>query len=107
MIYDEFRYNEKWHHTLIKNPKGVALEKIHPDLETQNINSWHSAGSTGNYGTPGYKNSQYKETDTENTESKIVLLDSDNFSPDNNGHNDMCVIRFHHKENGFIEYKSI
>ncbi|MBP6635794.1 MAG: lamin tail domain-containing protein, partial [Paludibacter sp.] len=61
IIYDELKYNEKWHHTLIKNPKGVALEKINPDMETQNSDSWHSAGSTTNYGTPGYKNSQYKE----------------------------------------------
>ena len=102
IIYDEFRYDEKWHHTLIKNPKGVALEKIHPELETQNISSWHSAGSNGNYGTPGYKNSQYRETDTENADNKIVWLDSDSFSPDNNGHNDLCVIRFKHNENGYI-----
>ena len=102
IIYDELKYNEKWHHTLIKNPKGVALEKINPDMETQNSDSWHSAGSTTNYGTPGYKNSQYKEIYPTETEDKTVWLDADSFSPDNNGHNDLCSIRFKNEMNGYI-----
>ena len=74
IIYDELTYDEKWHHTLVKNPKGVALEKINPDMETQNSASWHSAGSTTNYGTPGYKNSQYREIHQSQADEKTVWL---------------------------------
>lgn len=71
-------------------------------METQNSDSWHSAGSTTNYGTPGYKNSQYKEIYPTETEDKTVWLDADSFSPDNNGHNDLCSIRFKNEINGYI-----
>ncbi|HEY6914780.1 MAG TPA: lamin tail domain-containing protein, partial [Paludibacter sp.] len=60
-VYDEVRYDAKWHHALVKNPKGVALERINPDLPSQDGASWHSAASEVNYGTPGYKNSQYRD----------------------------------------------
>jgi hypothetical protein len=58
-IIDEVAYSAKWHDKAIKKAKGVALERIHPDEETQNAMNWTSAVSTVGYGTPGYQNSQY------------------------------------------------
>ncbi len=101
-IFDELTYSVKWHHPLIKNPKGVAIEKIHPLLETQNPASWHSAGTEVNYGTPGYKNSQYRETNSEVKPQKQIWADPEAFSPDNDGNNDICFIRYKTEFNGYV-----
>ena len=101
-IYDELTYNVKWHHALIKNPKGVALERINPLLATQNPESWHSAASEVNYGTPGYKNSQYREMSTNETNEKVVWTEPEAFSPDNDGVDDVCFIRYKTETNGYV-----
>lgn len=101
-IFDELTYSSKWHHPLVKNAKGVALEKINPLLETQNPASWHSAGTDVNYGTPGYKNSQYRETTSPLEPPKLVWTDPEAFSPDNDGYNDVCFIRYETELNGFV-----
>ena len=100
-IYDELTYNVKWHHSLVKNPKGVALERINPLLPTQSPESWHSAASEVNYGTPGYKNSQYREIGTEKTE-KMVWTEPESFSPDNDGVDDVCFIHYKTDAAGYV-----
>ena len=100
-IYDELTYNSNWHHVLIKNPKGVALERINPELITQNPASWHSAASETNYGTPGYKNSQFRELISEAKIEKFVWADPEAFSPDNDGTDDVCFIRYKTESNGY------
>ncbi len=100
-IYDELTYNIKWHHALVKNPKGVSLERINPNLPTQDVTSWHSASSETKYGTPGYKNSQYRELLSGSTE-KTVWIDPEAFSPDNDGVDDVCFIRYKTNTNGYV-----
>jgi hypothetical protein len=101
-VYDELSYNVKWHHVLVKNPKGVALERINPDLPTQSKESWHSAASEVNYGTPGYKNSQYREIQSPEINEKWLRIDPEAFSPDNDGVNDVCLIRYKTDTNGYV-----
>ena len=101
-IYDELTYNAKWHHPLIKNTKGVALEKINPAMPTQDASSWHSAASEVKYGTPGLINSQYRDTEPDKSEEKMVWLDPEAFSPDNDGVNDLCFIRYKNETNGNV-----
>lgn len=57
-VIDEVTYSPKWHDSAIKDPKGVALERIDPDRPTQEATNWHSAAESAGYGTPGYRNSQ-------------------------------------------------
>ena len=106
-IYDELTYNANWHHVLVKNPKGVALERINPDLPTQDKNSWHSAASEVNYGTPGYKNSQFRDTEPVANAAKFVWIDPEAFSPDNDGIDDLCFIRYKTDANGYLANVSI
>jgi len=101
-IYDELTYNTKWHHALVKNTKGVALERINPAMETQNATSWHSAGSEGNYGTPGYKNSQFRDINNEIFPEKYVWVEPEAFSPDNNGVDDICFIHYKTDASGYV-----
>ena len=57
-VIDEVSYSPKWHDSTIKEPKGVALERLDPDKPTQDATNWHSAAASAGYGTPGYRNSQ-------------------------------------------------
>ena len=74
-IVDQFYYNETMHSKGIPSSarKGVALERIHPDLPTDDAASWASATAISGYGTPGYINSQYSE------HTGIENPDTDNF----------------------------
>jgi hypothetical protein len=101
-VFDELTYDTKWHHILIKNPKGVALERINPDLPTQSSASWHSAASEVNYGTPGYKNSQFREITSTEKPDKFVWTEPEAFSPDNDGVDDVCFIHYKTDTNGYV-----
>ncbi len=60
-VIDEISYSSKWHASSIKDQKGVSLERINPDSPSQDPNNWTSATDLCGYGTPGYKNSQFKK----------------------------------------------
>ncbi|MCD7978633.1 MAG: lamin tail domain-containing protein [Tannerellaceae bacterium] len=49
LIIDEITYSSKWHASSIKNKKGVALERIDPDGETQDPENWTSAATLSGY----------------------------------------------------------
>jgi hypothetical protein len=59
-VIDELSYSSQWHAPSVKENKGVALERIDPDAATQDAANWTSAAASAAYGTPGYRNSQYK-----------------------------------------------
>jgi len=100
-IYDEISYDSRWHHLLISDKKGVALERINPNRPTQDVTNWHSAASEVNFGTPGYENSQYRAMGDVIPE-KVVWFESEIFSPDNDGTNDVCMVRYSTEYSGFI-----
>lgn len=100
-IYDELTYNSDWHFALLSNTKGISLEKINPMLPVNNPTSWHSAASEVNYGTPGYQNSQYRDTG-EQSGTKNIWCDPESFSPDNDGINDICFVSYNTEYVGYI-----
>jgi hypothetical protein len=96
---DEVSYSEKWHFPLINDDEGVALERIDPNDSSQKQSNWHSAASTAGYGTPTYKNSQYKQTNTINA---TIEVNPKVFSPDNDGHDDIATISYQVTDVGYI-----
>ncbi len=60
-VIDEVHYSEKWHSPAIKNKKGIALEKIDLDGDSQDPANWTSAATYSGGGTPGSANSQQHE----------------------------------------------
>jgi hypothetical protein len=62
---DEISYSSKWHDQGVKNLKGVALERIHPDVDAQLQSNWTSAIASVGYGTPAYQNSQYRSNNAQ------------------------------------------
>ena len=98
-ITDELKYDEKWHFKLIDNREGVALERIDYNATTQHEDNWHSAATSVGYGTPTYKNSQYRidlqvQGDI-NVSPEIV-------SPDNDGMDDFATIDYSFPSPGYV-----
>ncbi len=69
VIIDEVSYSPKWHASSIKDKKGVALERIQSDGDSQDASNWTSAASITGYGTPGKENSQHDINTSEQTET--------------------------------------
>ncbi len=98
-IVDEVVYDKDWQFGLIDNLDGVALERIDPDAASQNKNNWHSAAASVGYGTPTYKNAQYKLTDDV---TATVEISTKIFSPDNDGRDDIATINYKVDEPGYV-----
>jgi hypothetical protein len=97
-IVDEVAYDEKWHFPLIKNTQGVSLERISYDGPSLQSN-FHSAATSVGYGTPGYKNSQYR------LEAGIggdITVIPEIFSPDNDGIDDFVSINYSFPSPGYV-----
>ena len=98
-VVDEVKYSDHWHFKLIDNPQGVALERIDPAGPSQDAANWHSAASTAGYGTPTYKNSQYKQTQPVDA---MIEITPKIFSPDNDGHDDIATIQYKISGPGYV-----
>jgi CHU_C Type IX secretion signal domain len=93
------QYKEEWHFKLLDNKEGVSLERIDPAGRSQDAQNWHSAASTAGYGTPGYKNSQYKLLAPANAS---IIISPKLFSPDNDGRDDIASIQYELSVPGFV-----
>ena len=98
-ITDEVKYKDDWQFALIDNADGVSLERIDPDGPSQDAGNWHSAASTAGFGTPTYKNSQYKLLQSINAKIEIAPKV---FSPDNDGRDDIASIQYKTTEPGYV-----
>ncbi len=98
-IVDELKYDEKWHFKLIDNREGVALERIDYNAATQNPDNWHSAATNVGYGTPTYKNSQYRiDLQVQGT----ITVSPEIISPDNDGMDDFATIDYNFPSPGYV-----
>jgi len=102
---DQFSYTEKMHFALIKDPKGISLERINFEAPTNEKGTFRSAAASVGYATPGYKNSQSVEPP--DIINKEVSLLSKTFSPDNDGFEDYLQINYRFKEAGIVANVSI
>ncbi len=98
-IVDELKYDEKWHFKLIDNREGVALERIDHNAPTENSDNWHSAATSVGYGTPTYKNSQYR---IDQQVSGTIKVSPEIVSPDNDGMDDFASIDYEFPSGGYM-----
>lgn len=103
-IVDELRYEDDWHFALLDNEEGVSLERIDFNKPTQDRSNWHSAASTAGYGTPSYRNSQFRMDVSVQGE---ITLTPKTFSPDNDGFDDFTVLNYRLSEQGYVANISI
>ena len=88
-ILDIFNFSDDLHNPLLDDTEGVSLERVDPNVETNENNSWASASETSGYATPGAVNSTLK---IENDLNELVNLSSESFSPNGDGDKDQLEI---------------
>jgi hypothetical protein len=103
-LLDALMYTEDMHYPLIRDKKGVSLERISFNRSSSDLSNWHSAAEQVGFATPGDKNSQFMD-DSEATD--IISFANEIFSPDNDGYNDVLIINYLFSEPGFVGNASI
>ena len=98
-ILDRLVYLPTWHFPLLQNTKGVSLERIDFNRNTQDATNWHSASENCGYGTPTKQNSQFNAGGEGEGEVEIV---QQIFSPDGDGNNDVVNIDYNFTEPGLV-----
>jgi hypothetical protein len=91
-IIDEAAYTDAMHFRLITDVEGVALEKVRPEAASGLTTNWLSASATVHYGTPGFRNSQFRETLYNGV--KGFYTTQTWMTPDNDGRNDRVCIQY-------------
>jgi len=75
------------------------LERLNPEMPSNNPSNWHSAASDVGYATPTYKNSQYSDINNSGSE---ITIDPSEFSPDGDGYHDNLIISYKFDKAGYF-----
>lgn len=94
---DHFYYFEKLHSPILSDIKGVSLERVSFDFETNDPANWHSAAANAGFATPGFENSQADKNPETN-----VTFEPDVFSPNLDGYNDEYIVSYYFNKPGYI-----
>ncbi len=87
---DSVSYSPKWNHPDISDTKGRSLERINPNLDSNDPRNWSTATPiTG--GTPGGTNSIFTSS---RPSGASISISPNPFSPDGDGHEDFCIVRY-------------
>jgi hypothetical protein len=97
-IIDEFRYSDRFHHALINQREGLSIERVDPDLPSDDPNNWMTASTLSGYATPGYENSVLSDPGP----GWELTCSSDYLSPDNDGIDDIITIHLESDHPGII-----
>lgn len=102
VVVDQMAFDESMHHPLLKETKGVALERVSWSAPSDQPDNWHSAAEAVHFGTPGYRNSMaVGESPSELSEGvSPIQLDPEVFSPDGDGIDDLLTIRYELETSG-------
>lgn len=97
-IIDEFAYSSDMHSQWLSSAKGVSLERLSIEQNTNHKSNWHSASGLYGYATPGYANSQVELSD----ESLQVEISTDEVTPNGDNYNDNIEIKFYLDKPGYM-----
>ena len=87
---DSVRYSPSWHNPDLADVTGVSLERINPNLSSNDRRNWSSCVERVG-GTPGRQNSIF----TTMLPSQVTLTISPNpFSPDGDGFEDFAIVGY-------------
>ncbi len=103
-LIDVLVYEDDWQHPSLADPKGVALERVHPNWPSAEQTTWASAAETVGFGTPGLPNSQWQSTEPQQHD---FYLENREFSPDRDGLNDYLFLHYRFDEPGYFLQVSI
>ncbi|MEX2463570.1 MAG: lamin tail domain-containing protein, partial [Balneolaceae bacterium] len=91
-VIDYIDYSPDWHNPNLIDTRGMALERISPNSETNREDNWSSSADIMG-GTPGKQNSIFQLSEVL-TDNNGINLDPNPFSPDGDGHEDHLFIHY-------------
>ncbi len=99
VVLDSVHYSAGWHHSLLKDTRGVSLERLSPQAPNH-ASGWHSSARGA---TPGYRNSQYFPKAAQNTRpTHFFDLESPVFSPNGDGYQDEAKLLYRAPAPGYL-----
>ncbi|MCR4848112.1 MAG: lamin tail domain-containing protein [Bacteroidales bacterium] len=98
VVVDQMTYNEQMHYPLLKETKGVSLERVLWEVPSDQPDNWHSASEASGFGTPGYINSAHSTQNVHSTHSLTVSPPI--FSPDGDSFDDTCLFSYQLESSG-------
>ncbi|MCS5491456.1 lamin tail domain-containing protein [Algoriphagus limi] len=96
---EQFAYSEDLHHPLLRNPKGVSLERVSVASPADFSGNWHSASGTEEYATPGRENSLQIPDEFS---SELIQIDPEIFDPEGSNGNTFTTIRYQVNQAGWV-----
>lgn len=99
LLAESFAYSEDFHHPLLRDPKGVSLERLSTNSPTSVSANWHSASSIEEYATPGRKNSQVISGEFE---GELIQIEPEAFDPEGSNGNTFATIKYELDQAGWI-----
>jgi hypothetical protein len=98
-ITEMFKYDRKLHHPLVRDSKGVSLERISDQSPASLSSNWQSASGNEDYATPGRKNSQALDIEFE---AEIIQIDPEAFDPEGSSGPTFTSIRYQLDMTGWV-----
>lgn len=98
-VLEKFTYDEDLHHPLLRETKGVSLERVSSKSPAELKSNWQSASGNEDYGTPGKKNSQAFEG---GFESDFITISPEVFDPESSNGSTFTTIAYQMNETGWI-----
>ena len=96
---DAFDYDEDLHSVIINDTEGVSLERISPDLGSDDRNNWTSGQAVNQFATPGYRNGALIEA-IDGTQ--VISLRESHFSPNGDAHMDYAILDYNLEKAGYL-----
>jgi hypothetical protein len=103
-VVEKFTYHPDKHHPLIRNTKGVSLERISSIIPSEVSSNWQSASGNEDYATPGKKNSTVLSGEFE---SNLIKIDPQVFDPEGSFGPAFTTIRYELDQPGWVGSFSI
>lgn len=98
-IAESFAFNEDLHHPLLRDPKGVSLERISPLAPATFSSNWQSASGNEDFATPGRKNSQAISGEFE---SNLIRIEPEVFDPEGSSGPPFTSIMYQLDQTGWV-----
>lgn len=99
-LIDQVHYLPDWHNPNLIDTKGISLERIDPNGNTDDPGNWGSS-TLPEGGTPGAGNSLFQVPQTMQ-DTNTISLEPNPFSPDDDGHEDNLFISYSFDDPNFM-----
>ena len=103
LLLDQLKYDPKMHFKLLRNTKGVSLERVNPKVSAAERSNWNSAALSVGGATPGYRNSQFLQPQVKGE----LNISPEVFSPDNDGIDDLLGVNYQLDNTDYVGSASV